>query len=129
MSGWRHEDYLMRQVRAVAAALARIAGLRRQGLTEEAAVALEDAYGELLGPQADLVRHFDAATAATLVAAPERILALARLCREEAALHDDPDQRTYLLQRARDLAAEAARRAPDDPDIAAFLADEAPTEG
>ncbi len=126
MSGLRNEDFLMRQVRMMAEIIARITGLRRGGRAPEAAAELERAYGELLGPQTDLVRRFDPATAATLVGEPERVLVLARLCREEAAQAADPSRRAYLALRACALGLEAARRVPDGPEIREFLAEIAP---
>jgi len=126
MSGLRDEDYLMRQFRVMAEVIARITGLRRGCRLEEAAAELEWAYEELLGPQADLVRQLDPATAAVIMAAPERILALAQLCHEEAAQDDDPARRAYLDLRACALGLEAALRDPDAPAIRAFLAEIAP---
>ena len=47
MSGLRREDYVLRQVRAIAAMIARMAGLRLEGSIEEAGAELERAYSLL----------------------------------------------------------------------------------
>ena len=108
MSGLRREDYVLRQVRAVAAMLARIAGLRLDGAIEDARLELERAYSALLGSRAELIRRMDAKTAATLLGSPEAILTLSQLLREEAALEGDAVRKTELETRAAELAAQAA---------------------
>jgi hypothetical protein len=108
MSGLRREDYVLRQVRAVAAMLARIAGLRLDGAIEDARQELDRAYSLLLGSRAELIRRMDAKTAATLLGSPETIVTLSQLLREEAALENDADRRGALEARAAELAAQAA---------------------
>jgi hypothetical protein len=108
MSGLRREDYVLRQVRAVAAMLARIAGLRLDGAIEEARLELERAYSLLLGSRAELIRRMDAKTAATLLGSPETILTLSQLLREEAALESDADRKAELEAHAAQLASQAA---------------------
>lgn len=104
------DDYLMRQVQAVAAMIARIAGLRIEGSVDEARLVLEQAYGVLLAGRAGLVRRLDAATAASLLGSPERILCLARLLEEEGRLEGD----ATLHARAIELTREALRRDPEN---------------
>jgi len=108
MSGLKREDYVLRQVRAVAAMLARIAGLRIDGATDEARLELERAYSLLLGPRGDLIRRVDPKTAATLLGSPETIQTLAQLLREEAAQEPDADRKLALEARAAELASQAA---------------------
>ena len=108
MSGLRREDYVLRQVRAVAAMLARIAGLRLDGAIEEARLELERASSLLLGSRAELIRRMDAKTAATLLGSPESILTLSQLLREEAALESDADRKAEIEAHAAELASQAA---------------------
>lgn len=103
------DDFLMRQVQAVAAMLARVAGLRVEGSVDEARDVLEQAYGMLLAGQTDLIRRLDAATAAALLGSPERILMLARLFEEEHALTGVE----AFHQRAVALRHEALKRDPN----------------
>ena len=113
------DDYLLRQIQTVAAMIARAAGLRLEGSPDEARAILEQAYGALLAGQTTLIRRLDAATAASLLGSPERILMLARLFEEESAL----DANTTLHERAIGLAREALRRDPDNAEAKAMLAD------
>ncbi len=108
MSGLKREDHVLRQIRAVAAMLARIAGLRLDGALDEARLELERAYSLLLGPRADLIRRMDAKTAAALLGSPETIQTLSQLLREEAALEPDADRKGALEARAAELASQAA---------------------
>jgi len=111
MSGSQREDSLLRQIRAVAAMLARIAGLRMAGQMEEAKAELERSYTTLLGSQTELVRQVDSSTAAKLLGSSDRIQALAQLLDEEAALEGDEIRAARLRVRAVELRAEGARRA------------------
>lgn len=110
MSGSQREDSLLRQIRAVAAMLARIVGLRMTGQSEEAKAELERSYTMLLGSQTELVRRVDSSTAAKLLGSPDRILAFAQLLNEEAAQDGDETRAARLRVRAAELSAEAARR-------------------
>lgn len=113
MNASQQEDFLLRQVAGVAAALARILGLRQRGAVDAARVELEGAYALLLGARSELLRRVDAATAAALIDAPEAIRALARLAAEEAEQEQDADRRAALGRRAAALEAEARRREVD----------------
>ena len=75
----------MRMVRQLAAALARIAGLRNAGLLDEAAEKLDEAFAEL-GVDPKLAGSADAALLLGLTADPARREALRRLLEERDAL-------------------------------------------
>ena len=111
------DDYLLRQTRAIAAMLARIAGLRIAGEMEEARTELDQAYGALLGPQTDLVRRLDPPTAAAIVGSPDRMLLMARLLEEERALSGEET----LHARAIALVREALQREPENVEAKAIL--------
>jgi hypothetical protein len=111
MTGSEREDHLLRQLKAIAAMLARIAGLRESGAGEEARAELARAGRELLGSEAELVPRVDAASAAMLLGSPERIRAYARLLEEEAAQERDAERASFLRARAAEIDLEAARRA------------------
>ncbi len=119
----QREDYLLRQLKALAATLARIAGLRLSGEFDAAGAELERGYRALLGAEADLVRRVDPSTAGALLGRAERLLLYARLVREEAGLVTDPGRRAALSARVAALAGEAARRDPENPEIRRFLAE------
>jgi hypothetical protein len=103
VSGSQREDYVLRQVRAIAAMLARVAGLRISGETEKARAGLEQSYSLLLGPQAELIRRVDSSTAVVLLGAPERIYAFADLLHEEAAQEKDDSKIAFLRGREAEL--------------------------
>jgi hypothetical protein len=83
------DDFLLRIIRQVMDVIARAVGLRREGRLDEAERELESAMAELLGPLAAVAPRVDPATAAQMVAHPERILALARLTAELAEVQRD----------------------------------------
>ncbi len=131
MSPSSRDDYLLRMIREVMEALARIAGLRKEGKAAEALTEIDAARGLLLGPAAELVPRLDPASAAHVVGDPERILALARLVRAEAGVRaeeGDPARAGALRRRALAFALEArARRRFADADaLVAELAAEVP---
>lgn len=126
MSPLRRDDYLVRQVKALAAVLARLAGLRLGGNIEEARAELTKAYSSVLGSQAELLRRMDSHTAAKLLGSPERVLALAQLLNEEAAQEGDAVRAASLRFRAVELGIEAARRSPENEAVREFLREIAP---
>jgi hypothetical protein len=126
MGGLRREDYVLRQIRGIAAMLARIAGLRLSGNSEEARAELEKSYALLLGTQGELLRRVDSHSAARLLGTPERVLALAQLLREEAEQEGDPARRASLTLRAAELGIEAARRDPESEVVRQFLRELSP---
>lgn len=107
----------MRQVRAIAAMLARIVGLRLSGETEQARTELERSYSLLLGSQAELLRQVDSSTAARLLGTPERVLVLAQFLDEEAEQEADERRRSNLRERAMELRVEAERLDPGNPKL------------
>jgi hypothetical protein len=108
------DDYLLRIIQQMGAVLARMLGLKNGGQVHEALQTLDDAEGELLGPQAEVVPRVDSATAAHILGEPQRIAAWARLLHERAALlrlAGDEAGAALAAQRAIELAAEAQARA------------------
>lgn len=105
MRSSEREDWLVRQAKAIGEMVSRISGLRSTGLVDEARAELEKAHRELSGPQADLVRRADAATAALLLGSPESVEMHARLLEEEAALEPDVARAASLRSRAEALRA------------------------
>jgi hypothetical protein len=122
----KRDDYLVRQVKALAAALARLAGLRISGNLEEARAELTRAYTSVLGTQADLLRRVDSRTAAKLLGSPERIIALAQLLNEEAEQEGEGERGAALRLRAAELGISAARRSPENAEVRTFLREVAP---
>ena len=108
------EDYLLRILRQMGAVLARMLGQKDGGRVQEALQTLDDAEGELLGPQADVVPRVDSATAAHILSDPQRIAAWARLLHERAdllRLAGDEAGAALASTRAAELAAQALARA------------------
>jgi hypothetical protein len=120
------EDYVVRQLRTIAAILARMMGLRLSGDLAKAREELEEAYALLLGERGPLVRQVDPSTAAALLGSAERMFVLAQLVREEAEQESSEARRAFLRKRAFDLAREASRRDPDHEMIRHFLDETAP---
>jgi hypothetical protein len=73
-------------IRQLAEALARIAGLRRAGMLDEAAEELDAAFASLGGIDPRLARDGDPAVLLQLVQDPARREALARLLEERDAI-------------------------------------------
>jgi hypothetical protein len=112
MAGSQREDFVLRQLKVIAAMLARIAGLRLGGTAEEAKAELEQAYGLLLGPQSEFLRRVDPSTAAALLGSKEEIELFAQLLDEEALLVGDKGRRLVLQRQAAELRRHARRRNP-----------------
>jgi hypothetical protein len=111
------EDFLLRELRKVAAMLARAMGFRTSGDLPAARAEIQNGYVTLLGPQASLLRMLDVQSSARLIADSRKVTALARLTAAEAALAADngkPDEAKQLLLRAKSLAREAVEMDPDD---------------
>lgn len=81
-----HDDYVMRMVRQLTEALARLAGLRKAGLLDQAAEELDAAFASLGGVDPRLLRDGDPALLLSLVQDPARREAVARLLEERDAL-------------------------------------------
>jgi hypothetical protein len=80
------DDHLMRMIRQLAAALARIAGLRKAALLDQAEEELRQAFASLGGIDPRLAAEGDPAVLLQLVHDPERREALARLLEEREAI-------------------------------------------
>ena len=92
--------------------IARAMGLRATGDLPAARTEINDAYKALLGPQSDLLRMLDPASAARLIGHPKKLEAFADLTSAEAALAADAGNQqaqNALLARAKALAEEAAK--------------------
>lgn len=80
------DDHLMRMIRQLAAALARIAGLRKAALLDQAEEELRQAFASLGGIDPRLAAEGDPAVLLQLVHDPERREMLARLLEEREAI-------------------------------------------
>jgi hypothetical protein len=103
------EDYLMRLIRQLVDALARIAGYRKQGEYDRAMAEVARAWEELGVPR-DLVTATDGQTLAELLREPARQRVAAELLAEEAhVMHakGDPLNAGVLRRRAIELFAAA----------------------
>ena len=83
-------DYVMRAVKQVAAALARVLGLRQLGKQEEADRELDELYRGLVPFDRELLDMLDPQTLAGMIREPERAHAICELLAFEA---DDADRR------------------------------------
>jgi len=72
-------DYVMRLVKQLAGALARVMGLRKAGKLEDALQLLGETQKELLGDADGMVAHVDAQTAARLLVHKDNVLIYAEL--------------------------------------------------
>jgi hypothetical protein len=109
-------DYLLRMIEQIFRLIRRILALKRGGRVDEALAEVQAARAELFGPVADLLPRLDAETAAQVLTTPARIVAWARLLREEAALHrlrGDAALADACERQAAAVTAEAERRDPD----------------
>jgi len=82
------DDQLIRQIRQLAAALARIAGLRKAALLDQAGEELRQAFASIGGIDPRLAEEEDAAVLLQLVQDPHRREAVARLLEEREALRE-----------------------------------------
>jgi hypothetical protein len=106
-------DFILRMIEAVAAALARAVGRRRQGDLQGAREELAAAARELLGTVGSLAAHADARTAVDLLSDPRRVVLWVRLLIEDAELLHEAGytgESSAVRRRARDLAGEVRRR-------------------
>ncbi|MDZ7345051.1 MAG: DUF6483 family protein [candidate division KSB1 bacterium] len=76
-------DYIMRMIAQLAAALSKIADLKKDKKYNEAQQIVQEAYGELFGFPTEMVQQMDAATLGFLLDDKEKIKALASLVHEE----------------------------------------------
>jgi|SRR5688500_8417043 len=120
------EDFLLRELRKVAAMIARAMGFRTSGDLPAARDEIENGYLTLLGPQAALLRMLDVQSCARLIADSRKVTALARLTAAEAALAADdgkPEEAQQLLLRAKSLVREAVDMDPSDEEAKRALAE------
>ena len=106
------EDFLLRELRKIAAMIARAMGFRATGDLPAARTEIDDAYATLLGPQSALLRMLDPASAARLIGHPKKLEAFADLTSAEAALAaaaGNLQAENALRARAKALAEEAAK--------------------
>ncbi len=82
------DDTIMRLVQKLTEAIARIAGLRKAGLLDEAAEELRQAFAGLGAVDPRLAEEADASVLLPLVQVPARREALARLLAERDALRE-----------------------------------------
>ncbi len=118
------EDYIIRLVQQLAAALARIAGLNRRGDHDRALAAADQAWGELLDVPRDLADAVNTATLVGMLREPAKMrLAAQLLCEEGRAFagKGDPERAQLRYRRAIELTLEARSIAPADQDDAAIL--------
>ena len=76
-------DYILRLIRQLAQALARIAGLKKEGKTEEALEVVRETADAIFGPMLRTLEEIDTRSAASLMGNPEKLHALAVLSAEE----------------------------------------------
>ncbi|ACL65070.1 conserved hypothetical protein [Anaeromyxobacter dehalogenans 2CP-1] len=117
-------DFIQRMLEQLGWALAGVLKLRRAGAHEQAVQQLESTATGLVGIDLRMVASVESATAAALVAEPERLLVLARLCLERAEIareQADPLEAGWR-RRAVELWLEAAGRgAPLDAESRAAV--------
>ena len=118
------EDFLLQELRKVAAMIARALGFRAQRDLPAARAEIDTAYATLLGPQSALLRMLDPTSAARLIGNSKRLAALARLTSAEAGLAADNgnhEAERQLAARARSFAEEAVKLDPGDDDAISAL--------
>ena len=120
------DDYILRMVHQLAAAIARIAGLNQRGEPDLALAEADRAWGELLGDiPTELAGSVDSRTLAGLLRQPARIRLAHELSREQAralAARGDAAGASRRARRALELlleahAAGAATPAEADPEV------------
>jgi hypothetical protein len=117
------EDYLMRLIRQMAEAIARIVKLRDAGKVEEALTGIERLYDDLGIPR-DLIPVVDSTTLAGMLGRGEKIRAAAMLLWEEGHLYKakgDPLSAFQCYRKAHELFLEARALEPIADDDNAIL--------
>lgn len=103
-------DYILRMIEQLAAAIARIAGLRVSGRHDEALEVLRETQNGLLGPLQPMIGRLDAASAVAMLGDASKIEAYLRLLAEEAAIYSamrDGEKAGRVLRRLLALGREA----------------------
>jgi hypothetical protein len=93
-------DFLERLIQQIAEAIARIAGLSRQGRSDEALVVVDQTYRGL-GVDPEALRRLDSRSLAMLHGPPEKLRALARLCELEAEILEKLGRQSAARERWR----------------------------
>jgi hypothetical protein len=83
---FEQKDYILRMVKQLAAALARVLGLKQQGRLEEAQQAIDEAWSELLSLPPQLLGRLDAVTLKSMLKHPDAYRAAADLLEAEATI-------------------------------------------
>ena len=78
-------DFIQRLIQQLAETLARIAGMRREGRSEQALVVVAQSY-RALGVDPEALRRLDSRSLALLHGSPVKLRAIAELCEAEAEL-------------------------------------------
>jgi dsRNA-specific ribonuclease len=127
MAGIR-EDYIERMIERLAAALAAILKAGKAQKAEEALDLVHQTSLSLFGMEYRMLITIDAGSVAELLGHPEKIKALAKLVRAEAALlqqRGDSAGVSHRFRHALALLQEAQRRrATPDPELERLLRDE-----
>jgi hypothetical protein len=79
-----HDDYLMRMIKQLAAALARLAGRNQKGEHVQALAEVGGVWDEVLGVPRELAEAMDTPALVQLLQHPDRMHAAAQLLRQEA---------------------------------------------
>jgi hypothetical protein len=111
----QREDYIMRMIEQLAAAIRKIAGLREKGEYARALGEAADAWEKLLEVPRELVERVDGPTLASLLRTPDKMRAAADLLIEEARVfagNGDPLHATVCYRKAHELYLEARAIAP-----------------
>lgn len=119
------EDFLLGELRKVAAMIARALGFRSRDDLPAARTEIENAYATLLGPEAPLLRMLDVESVVRLVAHPKKLAALARLTAADATLASGTGmnaEQQRLIARAKAFATAAVALDPTDDDAASIAA-------
>jgi hypothetical protein len=118
------EDYIIRLIEQLAAAIARIAGLNRRGEHDKALAAADRAWGELLDVPRALADTVNTATLVGMLRDPAKLRLAAQLFSEEGralAGQGDPVHAQIRYRRAMELTLEARAIDRTDQDDAVIL--------
>ena len=117
------EDYILRLVQQLVAAIARIAGLNQRGAHDEALAVADRAWCELLDVPREMLDAMDTPSLAAMLREPAKLRLAARLFVEEAhalASKGDPRLAAARLRRALELFLEVHATDPSEQDDAAI---------
>jgi hypothetical protein len=119
-------DFIQRLIQQIAEAIAKVAGLRSEGRTQEALGVVEQTFAAL-GVDPEALRRLDSRSLAMLHGPPQKLRALARLCELQADMLDQLQRQELAADRRRralELVLEAEAQDPDgaDADLLSRLA-------